>query len=73
MTTSPKQVMLAVTIASAATFAAITVTAAAPPTAQYSPGYEARIAEARKAAQLAAQQRMIVPPTKKRHHHRSTD
>jgi hypothetical protein len=65
--------MLALTIASAATVAAITVAAAAPPTAQYSPGYEARIAEARKAAQLAARQRMMVPPVNKRHRHRSTD
>jgi hypothetical protein len=64
--------MLTVTIASAAMAGAITATAAAPPTAQYSPGYEARIAEARKAAHLAAQQRMMVPPLKRRHH-RSTD
>ena len=72
-TTSLRQVVLAVMIASVATVAAATATNAAPPTAQYSPGYEARLAEARKAAQLAAQPRMIVPPPNKRHHHRSTD
>jgi hypothetical protein len=50
---------------------AVTVTTAraAPPTAQYSPGYEARLAEARKAA-LLSQPRVIVAPAKKRHHHR---
>ena len=51
---------------------ATTAALARPPTAQVSPGYEARLAEARKAAQLAAQQRMIVPRPK-RHHHRSAD
>lgn len=77
MNTSLKQIMLTVTIASIAmvsgSVAAITAADAAPPTAQYSPGYEARLAEARKAAQLAAQQRQIVPPVKKRHDHRSAD
>ena len=69
MITSLRQVVLAVTIASATTVAATTAAGAAPPTAQYSPGYEARLAEARKAAQLATQQRMVVPPVKKRHSH----
>jgi len=68
-TTSLSQIVLAMTIASVATVAAATTADAAPPIAQYSPGYEARLAEARKAAQVAPQQRMIVPPIKKRHHH----
>ena len=72
-TVSLRQVLLAMTIASVATVAAAMAADAAPPTAQYSPGYEARLAEARKAAQVAAQPRMIVPAVKKRHHHQSTD
>jgi len=52
-------------------FAAADLAAAAPPTVQYSPGYDMRLAEARRAAQLASQQRLVVvAPYLKRRHHR---
>jgi hypothetical protein len=47
---------------------------AAPPTVQYSPGYDMRLAEARRAAQLASQQPLIVEPrARRRHHHHHRD
>jgi len=74
MSTALKRVLLAVTTASIATIsslmAATTAAHAAPPTAQVSPGYEARIAEGRKAAQLATRRPWIVPIRRRRHHHR---
>lgn len=74
MTAPLKHAMLSVAIASVATVAAIAMADAAPPTAQYSPGYEARLAEARKAAQLRAQHGLVVTlPIRKRHHHRRID
>lgn len=74
MTPHLKHAMLTVTIASVATVAAIAMANAAPPTAQYSPGYEARLAEARKAAQLRAQHGLVVTlPIRKRYHHRRVD
>ena len=78
MNASLRQVILAVMTASFAIgsslLAAMTVAHAAPPTAQVSPGYEARLAEARKAAQLAARRPWIVPIRRRRHHyHHSTD
>jgi hypothetical protein len=74
MTPHLKHAMLNVTIASFATVAAIAMAKAAPPTAQYSPGYEARLAEARKAAQLRAQHELVVTlPIRKRYHHRRVD
>ena len=69
-----KHAMLTVTIASVATIASIVIADAAPPTAQYSPGYEARLAEARKAAQLRVEHgRVVTLPIRKRHHHRRID
>jgi hypothetical protein len=46
-------------------FATADFAAAAPPTVQYSPGYDMRLAEARRAAQLASQQPLIVVPRAK--------
>jgi hypothetical protein len=48
--------------------AAVAPAQAAPPTVQYSPGYDARLAEARKAAQIAAQRRLVVVPHLKKQH-----
>ncbi len=72
MTSHLKRAMVIVVIASIATAATIAAADAAPPTAQYSPGYEARLAEARKAAQLRAQHAVALP-IRKRHHHRRID
>jgi hypothetical protein len=56
------------------TFAAADRAAAAPPTVQYSPGYDMRLAEARHAAQLASQRRLVVVPyVQHRHHHQHHD
>jgi hypothetical protein len=77
MNASLKQCMLAATTASMAAvccmIAVTTAAHAAPPTAQVSPGYDARLAEGRKAAQLAAHHRWIVPVTTRHHHHRSRE
>ena len=74
MNAALRKIMLAVTTASVATIsslmAVITVAHAAPPTAQVSPGYDARLAEARRAAQLTARRPWIVPIRRRRHHHR---
>ena len=55
-------------------FGAASRAVAAPPTVQYSPGYDMRLAEARRAAQLASQRQLIVVPyVKRRHHHHHDD
>jgi len=55
-------------------FAAADRAAAAPPTVQYSPGYDMRLAEARRAAQLASQRQLVaVPYVQHRHHHQHHD
>jgi hypothetical protein len=77
MNASLRKIMLAVTTASIAMISSLmavtSVAHAAPPTAQVSPGYEARLAEGRRAAQLATQYRWIVPVRRPHHHHRSSD
>jgi hypothetical protein len=74
MNSALRKILLATTTASVATLsslmAATTAAHAAPPTAQVSPGYEARIAEGRRAAQLATRRPWIVPIRRRRHHHR---
>jgi hypothetical protein len=53
-------------------FAAVSPAVSAPPTVQYSPGYDMRLAEARRNAELASPQPMVVVPRvrHRRHHHR---
>jgi hypothetical protein len=71
MTTSFIKIMIAATMASTAliraSLTAITAAKARPPTAQFSSGYEARLAEARKAAQFAAKRRAVGSVTKPHH------
>ncbi len=67
-----RKILLAVTTAILATISnltAMTAARAAPPTAQVSPGYDARLAEQRKAAQFAVRRPWIVPIRRRRHHH----
>jgi len=72
MNVSLRKVLLAVTIAILATISGLTATTAAhaaPPTAQVSPGYDARLAEQRKAAQFTVRRPWVVPLRRRRHHH----
>ena len=64
MKVSLRQILLVVTTAILASISGLTATTAAhaaPPTAQVSPGYEARLAEQRKAAQFTVRRPWIVP------------
>ena len=76
MNAALRQMLLAVTTAVLATVPSLTATRAAraaPPTAQVSPGYDARLAEQRKAAQFTVRRPWIVPIRRRprHHHHRS--
>lgn len=66
-----RQIVLAAATASIATISSLMAAAhAAPPTAQVSPGYEARLAEQRNAVQLSTRRPWIVPIRRRRPHHR---
>ncbi len=74
MDASVSRVLFAATMASIATVASWTIATtahAAPPTAQVSPGYDARLAEQRKAAHLTVRRPWVVPLRRRPHHHRS--
>ena len=69
MTKSLKRLSLALMVLSGVTASGCLAAPAhaAPPTVQYSPGYDARLAEAGKAAKISAQRRLVaVPHLKKR-------
>ena len=72
MNMSLGRILVAVTTFMLATISGLTATTvarAAPPTAQVLPGYDARLAEQRKAAQLTVRRPWVVPLRRRPHHH----